>query len=224
MYKYIISFIIGTCMGSFLLCLSEDKKNIRSKCDYCHTTLKYYDLIPILSYLFLKGRCRYCDRKISIRYPLSELILGIIYLLIIYKYNFSNKGLILICMATDMFYLSLVDINRFEIPKISLWILLFLRIINYENIFNCLIGSLILCIPIIFIKYIGLLRGIEVIGDGDIKLIFILGLYLSYIQNCIALMDSSIMALYYILLSKRRMIPFGPFICISYFLLIINSI
>lgn len=86
MEKYLIvalAFIIGTVLGSFIKAFSDrfiQSKTIlgRSKCDYCHHHLSWYDLIPVLSFLSLLGRCRYCHKKMSPSYLLSELVLGAI--------------------------------------------------------------------------------------------------------------------------------------------------
>ena len=84
---YIFVFIFGLCIGSFLncvICRLEQKKSLngRSFCPYCKHTLRWLDLIPVFSFLFLKGKCRYCKKKISVQYPLVEVATGLIFLII----------------------------------------------------------------------------------------------------------------------------------------------
>ena len=87
---YILVFIFGLCIGSFLNCVIyrlETKKSLagRSFCPKCKKQLEWYDLVPVFSFLFLKGKCRNCKQKISTQYPIIEISTGIIFLLIFYK-------------------------------------------------------------------------------------------------------------------------------------------
>ena len=90
---YGLLFIIGACLGSFALVIGERlpiNKNAvssRSECDHCHHVLSWWELIPILSYIFLLGRCSHCKKKISVLNPLMEISLG---LLFIYSYSVFN--------------------------------------------------------------------------------------------------------------------------------------
>jgi len=85
---YFFIFIAGTLIGSFLNLVADrvvKGKNIlvdRSECDFCHTKLGVKDLFPIFSFLFQKGRCRYCDKKLSWYYPLSEIITGLMFVFV----------------------------------------------------------------------------------------------------------------------------------------------
>ena len=87
-------FIFGLCIGSFLNCviyrLEKDQSFIsgRSFCPSCNHVLNWQDLIPVLSFIFLKGRCRYCKEPISVQYPAVEILTGLIFLLI-FNYQFS---------------------------------------------------------------------------------------------------------------------------------------
>ena len=98
---YLFIFVFGTICGSFLNCViyrlalpSFSLKNLgglkgRSYCPHCKHILNWRDLIPIFSFLILKGKCRYCSQKISWQYPLVELATGILFVLVIH-YTFSN--------------------------------------------------------------------------------------------------------------------------------------
>lgn len=86
-FFYLFFFILGTAVGSFLNVLIDrlprgEKITGRSHCDYCHHPLSWFDLIPVVGFALLKGRCRYCGKKISWRYPLVEVLTGVSFLLI----------------------------------------------------------------------------------------------------------------------------------------------
>ena len=119
----IFFFLLGLAMGSFLCVVGlrlgkeEDFIKGRSYCDNCHHELKALDLVPIFSYLFLRGRCRYCKKKIS---PLSfflELFTGLLYMIAFYSFGFSLKlilvllaiSLTMIIFASDLTYLIIPD-------------------------------------------------------------------------------------------------------------------
>jgi len=89
------SFVIGLVFGSFLNVVVYRLKSgepiglSRSFCPYCKTTLKWYDLVPLLSFIYLRGRCRYCRKKISWQYPIVEILSGLIWVIVAYKINFQ---------------------------------------------------------------------------------------------------------------------------------------
>ncbi len=122
MYEKIILFILGTCIGSFLnVCiyrLPKDKSIILppSACPKCDTRIKWYDNIPILSYIFLKARCRNCKEIIPFRYPLVEFITGLIFLLLYFKFGISmayGQFVFLFCLLLAV---SFIDIDYHAIP------------------------------------------------------------------------------------------------------------
>ena len=110
----LIIFIFGISCGSFLNCviyrLKEKKSFLRgwSFCPYCHHQLGFFDLIPILSFIFLKGKCRYCGRKISWQYPLVEIATGALFVLIFNQspvlnfQNFVNLCFYPVCLLFHM--------------------------------------------------------------------------------------------------------------------------
>lgn len=224
-YFSILTFIIGLVFGSFLNCVASRYVNYvpiykgRSKCGSCNTTLKFLDLIPVLSFLLSKGRCRYCGAKISIRYPLSELFCGVAYLLILYKFDLSIKTLVYIVLFSCLFVLSLVDFEIYEIPdtciviSIIAWIILN---IFEGNWLSGVIGGFVLAFVVFIISLImeKVLRK-ESLGGGDIKLLFVTGLYLGLICNIFNLILACIIGIIFALGQKRDIIPFGPSISIA---------
>lgn len=115
-------FLLGSCIGSFLnVCIYRLPKNLSlvapsSFCPQCKTSLKRYDNIPVLGYIFLKGRCRYCREKISFKYPLVELITALLFLVLYIKFGITAnffKYIFLFCLCL---MISFIDIEYYAIP------------------------------------------------------------------------------------------------------------
>ena len=121
-YFGIVAFVLGTVFGSFLNCaawrISRHMSFLkgRSICPNCRHELSAMDLIPIISFLLFRGRCRYCKEKISIRYPITELIFGILSLLTFVSTGITPLFLRNFIFLCCLFCLSLVDLEIFEIP------------------------------------------------------------------------------------------------------------
>ena len=132
----VIIFIIGACLGSFYLVVgkrlpkNEDIILSRSKCDSCNHTLFWYDLIPIFSYIFLLGKCRYCHKKISITNLLIEISMGLLFSIGYIYMGFSYRyfiyliliSLMILIFITDFLYsISIYSINfKFSIRTITI--------------------------------------------------------------------------------------------------------
>ena len=109
-FIFMVVFLTGLVVGSFLNCViyrlntKESFLFSRSHCPKCHHILKWYDLIPILSFIIVKGKCRYCKKKISWQYPLVEIATGIVFLLILnYELRIMNYGFNLEIMLNSLF-------------------------------------------------------------------------------------------------------------------------
>ena len=199
----------------------------RSQCPKCHKHLKAYDLIPIFSYLMSKGQCRYCQTKISIKYPLIELacLLCCMPLLVI---NLSIIPLILTtAIITTLIAISIIDWQHQWIPdQTSLLILGLGLTINlligdialYQSVLGMLIGYLL----IVSIRQIYLtLRKIEAIGLGDAKLLAALGAWQGLENVFYILFFASLLGVIYAILNKQgrhQSMAFGPFLCVAAFI------
>jgi leader peptidase (prepilin peptidase)/N-methyltransferase len=112
---YILIFLFGLTVGSFLnvvICRLETKEPIflsRSHCPYCGTSLKWFDNIPLLSFVFLGGRCRYCRRKISYRYPLVELATGLLFLSVVLRLPSVAEGFHGLTAIASFYYLVIIS-------------------------------------------------------------------------------------------------------------------
>lgn len=184
---YIIIFLYGIVIGSFLnVCIyripkKEDIVKVRSHCMNCGYKLEWYDLVPLFSYLFLKGRCRKCKTKLSVQYPLIEAANGILYVVIV-LINGANVESLLYCLLTSaLLTLSVIDFRTYEIPiGINIFILALglVRVAtDYSDWLNYLIGLLCVSTFLTVIYYATKGRGI---GGGDVKLMAACGLVLGW--------------------------------------------
>lgn len=227
---YFIIFIYGIVIGSFLnVCIFRIPKKAdiareRSHCMSCGHQLGWYDLVPLFSWLFLKGRCRYCKSKISVQYPLIEFTNGIGYVLIFLIKGLSLESVLGSLLFSALLTLSIIDIRTREIPfliNIIIFILgsinLFLNISSWQEY---VIGLFAVSgfLMILFLATSG--RGI---GGGDIKLMACAGLFLGWekiifalVAGCIA--GSIIHIFLMIFLKKGRELAFGPYLAFGIFL------
>lgn len=184
---YLIIFLYGIVIGSFLNVLIyrlPKKENIvttRSHCMNCGYQLKWYDLVPIFSYLALGGRCRKCKTRISVQYPIIEALNGILYLIIFIRFGMSVDSLLYCLLFSALLTLSVIDFRTYEIPVgINVFILLLglVRVVtDWSNWSDYLIGFLTVSIFLYLIYIVTHGRGI---GGGDVKLMAVCGLVLGW--------------------------------------------
>jgi len=235
-------FFIGAVIGSFLNVLidrlPQDKKITgRSACDYCHHQLSWYDLIPIFSFFLLKGRCRYCRKKISWQYPLVEILTGIVFLLIFNEFsiflphwqagNFQFvKVLILWGIVSCFIVIFFSDVNYHLISDYILWALfifsLFFHLATSFNLFQFSVyffSGIIIAFPIWLIYFLSKERAM---GLGDVYLAAILGFLLGWQKGFMALylafVLGGVMGLFLIIFGRKKLkskIAFGPFLVIG---------
>lgn len=184
---YTLIFLYGIVIGSFLnVCIyripkKENIVNVRSHCMNCGHKLQWYELVPLFSYLFLRGKCRKCKTKISVQYPLVEAANGILYVLI-FLCNGVNVDSLLYCLLTSgLLVLSIIDLRTYEIPVgINLYLLalgLIRMVLDYRNWLDHLIGFFAVSIFLYLIILVTKGRGI---GGGDMKLMAVCGLFLGW--------------------------------------------
>lgn len=183
----LLIFILGLCVGSFLnVCIYRipKKESIvfgASHCTKCHTPIKPYDLIPLISYLLLGGKCRFCKNKLSIRYPLIELLTGVLYVVVFFIFGLSLKTLIGFLFVSILIVASFIDLDTLEVPNRLVLLILLLALIHcifvqdvplIENI----IGFFAASVPFLLLAFLS--HG--GMGGGDIKLVAACGLLLGY--------------------------------------------
>lgn len=226
----IIVFIFGLIIGSFInVCIyriprGESIAYPPSHCTKCNNKIKPYDLVPVLSYIVLKGRCRYCKDKISLRYPVVELFTGIIFAAIYIRYNLSVAFIKFCILSALLIVIGLIDYDTSNIYDNTIitgliFGIIFIALNLYVGlpIKTYLIGALTCgaLISIIILVTGGM-------GWGDAELSALCGLFLGIKQAFLTLFLSIIIGgLIGILLiatkkkSKKDYIPFGPFIATS---------
>lgn len=229
-FIYAIVFLYGIVIGSFLnVCIYRipKKENIateRSHCMSCGTQLKWYDLVPLFSWLFLRGKCRYCGTKISVQYPLVEFTNGIGYVWIFVVNGFNFESILYCLCVSALLALSIIDLRTFEIPVAFNWFIFILGVVraiyDFENIVTYLIGMVAVS-GFLFICY--LVTGGRGIGGGDIKLMAAAGLLLGWQNIIVALfagciIGSVIHITLMIVLKKERMLAFGPYLSLGIFI------
>lgn len=229
----IIFFVLGTLMGSFFTVVGarlprrENFISNRSYCDKCYHKLSLLDMIPIFSYLFLKGKCRYCKAKIDELSSYMEFFTGILFALSYYVFGLSWNLLIALGIVAMLIIISVSDISYLVIPD---EILIFFS--GYFLIIKCLsfgvinaLVSLLSGVCLFTVMYLIMLLGNflfkkESLGGGDIKMMFVIGIVINPILGLLIIFIGSLLALpvsIYILIKKHQnLVPFGPFLLISF--------
>jgi len=248
LFPYFLIFIFGLAMGSFLNCIiyrlqkEEEFLVKRSYCPHCKKTLGWQDLIPVLSFVFLKGKCRYCQKPISWQYPLVELATGILFVFIAWNQliinpigipsgsygasNFLNffyllivTSFLIIIFVSDLRYYIIPDRVIYPAIIIALIYSIFSIFILHSS-FLALINQLLSAAlaSAFFLAIVLISRG-RWMGWGDPKLAFYMGLLLGFPNILVALFLAffigAIIGIGLILNSRKTLkseIPFGPFL------------
>lgn len=230
----IFSLIFGAIVGSFLnVCIFRIPKNESiitpgSHCPNCNTPIKFYDNIPILSYILLGARCRYCKHSISIQYPIIEGITTISSFLIFIKFGISIDYFVYFFFICALIILTVIDLYHQIIPDVislpgivvGLLASLIIRNVSFlESLIGMILGGGSLFI--IAIAYQWLFKK-EGMGGGDIKLLAMIGAFLGWKSVFITIILSSFIGsiVGIILISIKGKdfkyaIPFGPFLSIG---------
>lgn len=244
----ILVFITGLVLGSFfnvvIYRLPMEKSIVapRSSCNTCGTTLQAIDLIPVLSFIFLKGKCRYCGSKISFRYPLVELITGLVFLILFLKYSISAEFIFTAFLMSVLLIVFFIDLDHMIIPNglvitglvggIVFFVLRFWlndKLLDGAAWYSPLLGMLVTSGILLLIALIGLaVYGTDAFGMGDVKIFLPIGLILGFKLALMSLIFSVFIGgfagLFLIitgLKQRKSHIPFGPFIVSGTFLSIL---
>jgi leader peptidase (prepilin peptidase)/N-methyltransferase len=190
---YIIVFLYGIIIGSFLnVCIYRlpKKENIvttRSHCMTCGYQLKWYDLVPLFSFVVLGGRCRKCKTKLSVQYPLIEGLNGVLYLIVFVRYGLSVDSLLYCLLFSALLALSVIDFRTYEIPVVFNYFILTLGLVriatDYTHWQQYVIGFLSVSVVLAILYFAS--RG-RAIGGGDVKLMAVCGLLLGWKLNVLA--------------------------------------
>lgn len=224
LYLTLLAFVLGAFLGSGLNCLayrmarSQKWSSGRSQCPACHHALGIPDLIPIFSWLLLRGRCRHCGAKISPRYVIAEAVLALAFVSVLLRFGLTWDAVSALVLVSCLFTLSLVDLDIQIIPDRFLLIPALIRLVQLafeRSILPGLLPALIfggglLALSLVMDKILKK----DSMGGGDIKLMAVLGLFFT-IPECLLLLVLACVA--GILIASMLMkletdtpFPFGP--------------
>ena len=223
-------FILGLILGSFFnVCIYRIPKEQSisyppSHCTNCQNKIKWYDLIPVLSYVILGGKCRHCKEKISIRYPVIELLTAFLFLAIYIKYGLSLLTLKYIILASFLIIIGMIDFDTTDvydittIPAIVLGIIFVLYAVIQKMdwqflVLGGLVGGGFIALIILLTKGMGW-------GDAEICLFcgLFLGLKLTVLMLFLSMLLGGVIGIILIILKikgRKDYIPFGPFIAMA---------
>ncbi len=244
----LVVFLCGLIIGSFLnvviLRLNTGKSTGgRSACMYCGKSLKVIELIPLLSFFYLKGKCSRCKIHISLMYPIVEFLSGILYVIVFYLYGFSYLTIVFAFIASLSLIISSYDIKHFIVPQKILNILWFiaviyilLRLFNSDYLillYNVLLSQFIFSLPIFLLWFATKGRAM---GFGDVKLTIPLALTLApgeaYIAIIMSFVIGAMVSLFILIFNNikgngtigmKTEIPFAPFLFAGYWFAIVIS-
>lgn len=230
-------FIIGIVFGSFFnVCIYRIPEKLSvanppSHCYNCNKRLKPLDLVPILSWIFLKGKCRYCGQKISPRYALVELLSGILFTIIYIRFGYDLETFYYMFLVSLLIIITFIDLDHYIIPDSliiigSIFAVVFNLFTGIVSLKSMVIGALVCGGGMLLLIYlIELVVKKEVMGGGDIKLFAMLGLFLGLKGGLLTILLSvyvgaiyGIITIVYSKIKKQEynsMIPYGPFISVG---------
>lgn len=232
-FLYIIVFLYGIIIGSFLNVLIyriPKKENIateRSHCMACGHKLQWYDLVPLVSYMALRGKCRYCKVGISAQYPLVEGLNGLGYVLIFMVNGFSWLSVLFSLTYSIFIVISVIDWRTYEIPfslNVAIFVIAVIRLLIYrENVLEYILGFFIVSGFMLIALFIGRkIAGVDAFGGGDIKLMAAAGLLvgaklvvLAFVIGCI--LGAVIHSIRMRISEQDHVLAFGPYLCAGLF-------
>lgn len=239
-FAYFFAFIVGACLGSFanvlIWRLPKEQSVVSpvSHCTHCETPLRFMDMIPIVSYIFLKGKCRTCGSTISIRYPITETVIAIASVILFTMYGFTSRYVIELLLVTSLYTVTLIDAKHRIIPdEISLFLMAFgvlsapwNPMYSVSGVWGIVhaVGGLCVGLGLLWlIAFVGeKLFSQEALGGGDIKLFGGIGAVCGAQAVLEILMYASVLAavgsvvlLILGIKHRRDTIAFGPFISIG---------
>ena len=231
LFMNILVFVFGAAVGSFLnVCIYRlpAKTSIvkpSSRCPSCGHPIRYRDNLPIISFILLGGKCRDCKSRISLRYPLVELITAALALILFIKFNLSLTFLVFFVFTAVLIVITFIDLDHqiipdiLTLPGIPLFFLAAVFIVKVpwlEALIGLLVGGGVLFIIAFVYELISKREGM---GGGDIKLLAMIGGFLGWKSLVFILLFSSltgaIIGIAVMTIKKQDMkyaIPFGPFL------------
>ncbi len=230
---YAFIFFLGIIIGSFLnVCIlripkGESIVTERSHCNNCKKILKWWELVPVFSWLFLRGKCSKCKTSISFIYPFVELLNAVLWMLVFYVHGFTLYTLFSALITSVLIVISFIDAKTKEIPigtTISIGILaLIYTVIDYQNLLDHVLGFVSVAVLLLIVLILS--KG-KSIGGGDVKLMAASGLYLGLFGNVVAfvlgcIIGSLVHIIRMIFFKAGRELAFGPYLAVGIFISIL---
>lgn len=229
---YALLIVLGLVFGSFYLVVAtrlpkeESLVTSRSHCDNCKHILKWYELIPLISFIIQKGKCRKCGAKISVLAPLIEIVTAFAFAFSYYLYGFSYSFYALVLLLSLLIIIFISDFKYFIISDEPLFITIVATLtlkyiyFGFDPFVNAVISGLVMFGVFMLVKLFGdFTFKKESLGGGDIKLAILIGVTLGIKLGLVAFILSAFIALPYAIVvslkSKEGIVPFGPFIITS---------
>lgn len=231
-----IIFAFGACIGSFLnVCIYRLPLKISvvtppSSCPVCKTKIRYYDNIPILGYLFLRGKCRTCETRISAKYPAVEFLTGMMAVASFFSFGLTFHALAYFIFISSLIVITFIDIdyriipNVITLPGIPIAILTASFVLPEMTLLKSIAGLLAGGGSLYLVAFTyGLITGKEGMGFGDIKLLAMIGALTGIEGVILTVLLSSISGtlagICTMIVQKRKdlklAIPFGPFLSLG---------
>ncbi len=229
---FLLGIILGEIFTTIGIRLSDEDEKLfsRNHCDHCYHKLTFLETIPLLSYIFLRGKCKYCHKKINIKNPIIELATGILYALTFYVFGFSYELLIGLGIVSLLVIVCVSDLTYLIIPdEVLIFFSGYFAVIQYfrlglTGLFEHIIIGIFLFTIMYTIMLVGdKLLGRESLGGGDVKIMFLFGLVLDPLLGTLTIFLGSMLALPISLIilkrNKNNVIPFGPFLLLAFTLI-----
>ena len=237
-----VAFAFGLCFGSFLnvivyrLPLKMSVVTPPSSCPACKNRLGFFELIPLLGFFLLRGRCRHCGVKISVRYPLVELLTALLFLIVFYHFGFSFQALFFLILLYILFAITLIDFEHRIVPNslvaagISCAVIFHLpAIVNY---FIQIPGSLLLTTtPLDALAGMLVGAGLMLIiilasrggmGAGDMKLLGMIGLFVGLrgvaVVMLVGFIFGALVGIFLMIIGRAKRkdaLPFAPYLALA---------
>lgn len=230
-FIYIFVFLFGLCVGSFLnVCIYRIPKKesivvVPSHCTTCGKKLHWYELIPLFSWLALRGKCHGCKSKISAQYPIIETTNAVLWLLVLIFRGLSADMLIVQCLLSALLVIAIIDARTMEIPNglvLFIGVLAVIRTLLTVFVYDAdksvsldlVLGFAIMGTVFLLIL---LISGGRAMGGGDVKLMYVIGLFLGLKLTILGLalgcIIGSVIHLTLMALKKAgRQLAFGPYL------------
>ncbi|MCX7634215.1 MAG: prepilin peptidase [Syntrophales bacterium] len=233
-FLVLAAFVVGSVVGSFLnvvihrLPAEQSVVKPPSHCPACGSPIRFYDNIPILSYLILRGRCRHCRDRISPRYPLVEALTGVMAVLLVVKFGLGLKMLVAFTFVAVLIVITFIDLDHqiiphaLTLPGIPLFLLAGVAVMGVrlgDALFGLFAGIAVLYLVALYYES---LTGNEGMGGGDVNLLGMIGAFFGWQSLLVVLLVGSlagaVVGAVLILVKGRDLkyaVPFGPFLSLG---------